>query len=77
MAAWGYEFYLRVLKVSLTSERSERVEEILSAREDKIRIPARPCNILYIWASLCQAYNPLPWVKAWENVIVFRQGQQN
>ena len=48
MAAWGYEFYLRVLKVSLTSERSERVEEILSAREDKIRIPARPCNILYI-----------------------------
>ena len=48
MAAWGYEFYLRVLKVSLTSERSERVEEILSAREDKIRIPARPCNILYL-----------------------------
>ena len=25
MAARGYEFYLRVLKVSLTSERSERV----------------------------------------------------
>ena len=24
MAARGYEFYLRVLKVSLTSERSER-----------------------------------------------------
>ena len=23
MAAWGYEFYLLVLKVSLTSERSE------------------------------------------------------
>ena len=22
MAAWGYEFYLRVLKVSLTRERS-------------------------------------------------------
>ena len=34
MAAWGYEFYLLVL--------------ILSALEDKIRIPARPCNILYI-----------------------------
>ena len=30
MAAWGYEFYLLVLK----------------ALEDKIRIPARPCNIL-------------------------------
>ena len=27
MAAWGYEFYLRVLKVSLTSERSERVRD--------------------------------------------------
>ena len=35
MAAWGYEFYLLVLKVSLTSE-------------DKIRIPARPCNALYV-----------------------------
>ena len=41
MAAQGYEFYLRVLKVSLTSE-------ILSAREDKIRIPKRPCNVLSI-----------------------------
>ena len=27
MAARGYEFYLRVLKVSLTSERSERVRD--------------------------------------------------
>ena len=35
MAAWGYEFYLLVLKVSLKSEL------ILSAREDKIRIPKR------------------------------------
>ena len=42
MAARGYEFYLRVLEVSLTSE------EILSAREDKIRIPKRPCNALFI-----------------------------
>ena len=39
MAAWGYEFYLLVLKVSL----------YLSALEDKIRIPARPWNILYIY----------------------------
>ena len=43
MAAWGYEFYLLVLKVSLTRSR-----EILSAREDKIRILKRACNILYI-----------------------------
>ena len=27
MAAQGYEFYLRVLKVSLKSERSERVRD--------------------------------------------------
>ena len=45
MAAWGYEFHLLVLKVSLT--RLLRSLEMLSALEDKIRIPARPCNILY------------------------------
>ena len=43
MAARGYEFYLRVLKVPLTIS-----EEILSALEDKLRIPARPCNVLFI-----------------------------
>ena len=32
MAARGYEFYLRVLKVSLTSERSERVRDTFSTR---------------------------------------------
>ena len=32
MAAWGYEFYLRVLKVSLTSERSQRVRDTFSTR---------------------------------------------
>ena len=32
MAAWGYEFYLVVLEVSLTSERSERVRETFSTR---------------------------------------------
>ena len=47
MAARGYEFYLFVLKVSLTSERSERVRDLL-AREDEIRIPKRPCNVLFI-----------------------------
>ena len=40
MAAWGYEFYLLVLKVSLTRS--------FSALENKIRIPMWPCNILYI-----------------------------
>ena len=43
MAARGYEFYLRVLKVSLTSERSERVRDTFSTRS-----PKRPCNVLFI-----------------------------
>ena len=30
MAARGYEFYLRVLQVSLTSERGERVRDTFS-----------------------------------------------
>jgi len=30
MAAWGYEFYLLVLKVFLTSERSERLRDTYS-----------------------------------------------
>ena len=28
MAAWGYEFYLRVLQVSLTSERNIDIDEM-------------------------------------------------
>ena len=38
MVAWGYEFYLVVLIVSLFRS--------LSALEDKIRIPALSCDIL-------------------------------
>ena len=48
MAARGYEFYLRVLKVSLTRVSEANELEILSAREDKIRIPKRPCNVPFI-----------------------------
>ena len=44
MAARGYEVYLRVQKVSLRLSW-----EVLSELEDKIRIPSRPCNILYIY----------------------------
>ena len=36
MAAWRYEFYLLVLKVSLTSERSERM------RDRKVGFPCTP-----------------------------------
>ena len=32
MAAQAYEFYLHMLKVSLTSERSERVRDTFSTR---------------------------------------------
>ena len=37
MAAWGYEFYLLVLKVSLTSERSDKDKDknsTFTAREE-------------------------------------------
>ena len=37
MAAWGHESYLRELKVSLTSERSERVRDTVSIACENIR----------------------------------------
>ena len=48
MAARGYKFYLRLLKVYLSRVSEANELEILSAREDKIRIPKRPCNVLFI-----------------------------
>ena len=33
MAAWGYEFSLLLLKVSLTSERSEQVRDTFSTQK--------------------------------------------
>ena len=50
MAAWRYEISLLVLKKYFTSERSERVK-YFSTLEEKFRISARPCNILYIFCS--------------------------
>ena len=47
MAAWRYEISLLVLKKYFTSERSERVK-YFSTLEEKFRISARPCNILYV-----------------------------
>ena len=46
MAAWGYDFYLQVLKVSLTSEI-----HALSALEDKN-------NNSYILYVLLHSFNP-------------------
>ena len=40
MAAWEYEFYLRVLKVSLTRERSERVRDTFSTEKIKFVSPS-------------------------------------
>ena len=56
MAAWGYEFYLLMLKVPLTHLLCS-LGEILSALEDKIRIPTWPCNILYLLYKLLFMYN--------------------
>ena len=44
MAAWGYEFYLLVLIVSLTRSLHSLVRD--AALEDKIRIPKRQCKII-------------------------------
>ena len=51
MAAWRYEISLLVLKKYFTSERSERLK-YSSTLEEKFRISARPCNILYLWYLL-------------------------
>ena len=48
MAAWRYEIFPLVLKKYFTSERSERVK-CFSTLEEKFRISARPCNILYLF----------------------------
>ena len=50
MAAWGYEFYLLVLKVFLTRWLRSLVRDTFS-----IRISAPPCNILYIFFLLAIA----------------------
>ena len=47
MVAWRCEISLLGLKKYFTSERSERVK-YFSTLEDKFRISARPCNILYL-----------------------------
>ena len=46
MAAWGYEFYLLVMKVSLTRSLRSSLRDTFST-EDKVRIPAGSYNILY------------------------------
>ena len=47
MAAWRYKISLLVLKKYLTHLLRSLVK-YFSTLEEKFRIPARPCNILYI-----------------------------
>ena len=50
MVAWRYEISLLVLKKYFT--RSLRsLEKYFSTLEEKFRISARPCNILYVLAN--------------------------
>ena len=47
MATWRYEISLLLLKKYFTSECSERVK-YFSTLEEKFRISAQPCDILYV-----------------------------
>ena len=51
MAAWGNEFYLPRAESISHSFASLTPDSLLSALEDKIRISAWPCNILYIYCK--------------------------
>ena len=48
MAPRGFEFYLRVLKESLTSERSELVRDTFSNRRNSYPQAAMKCSVYYI-----------------------------
>ena len=47
MAAWRYEISLLVLKKYFTRSLRSLVK-YFSTLEEKFRIPARPCNIVYL-----------------------------
>ena len=51
MAAWRYEISLLVLKKYFTRSLRSLVK-YFSTLEEKFRISARPCNILYISQSV-------------------------
>ena len=77
MTAWRYEISLRVLKKYFTSERSKRVK-YFSTLEEKFRISARPCNILYLFNFLTNSLNQwllilldLLWPNFYSNQIQF------
>ena len=51
MTAWRYEISFRVLKKYFTGSLRSLVK-YFSTLEEKFRISARPCNILYLLISL-------------------------
>ena len=51
MAAWRYEISFRVLKKYFTRSLRSLVK-YFSTLEEKFRISARPCSILYLLISL-------------------------
>ena len=50
MAAWRYEISLLALK---TFHSFAALTRYFSTLEEKLRISAQPCDILYIFCSLC------------------------
>ena len=55
MAAWRYEISLLVLKKYFTRSLRSPVK-YFSTLEEKFRISARPCNILYVILSALDIY---------------------
>ena len=51
MAAWRYEIFLLVLKTYFTQYFN------ISTLEEKFRISARPCNILYIFPKESKSFH--------------------
>ena len=68
MAAWRYEISLLVLKKYFTRSLRSLVK-YFSTREEKFRISARSCNILYISIKLIKitdlCYSPRGCVAEW------------
>ena len=71
MAAWRCGFNLLVLKTSLTRLLRSLVRDIINTREDKIRISAQPCNILYTFVRK-NWYMPRAGVEPTSSCILVR-----
>ena len=68
MAAWRYEISLLGLKKYFTSELRSLVK-YFSTLEEKFRISARPCSILYVLVS----YSGIPVLFTLEHALFIRR----